>query len=460
MYSLKIKKRYFSKNRKFIFLFFVLVSTIGQSQTVSLKDAHDFMLSSNGNLKASFFEVYQNQEEQKAVKGLYLPTVTASGSYLRIDKDIKFDLNGQRDMLGGLLSIPNPSEVLGNWDFTLQEKNLGVASVKISMPLFTGGLINSANEAAKLKYRLSKNKHQILDNDYTINLIQVYYKLKLANSVKSLRQTIYNTVELHFNQANKFFENGIIPEVETLNAQVALSNANTDLMGAQKDLELATTALKNLIGSERIDSLSTRFLKPGLVKPLKEFQIDVLKNNVQLKAIQLNKSLAEVGVEAEKSEYFPKIGITGNYVPWTDNLAITENTKWFVGVGIEWVLFDGLQRQHKIKAAKYKIDQVESMDGQAKLNLNTYSEKLFNTMKKASEQYESLVLNETYAQKLKFMRTRAFEEGTGTSLELVDATLKLSQIQFYKLQALYDYNIAYGELMVITGQTEVFLNEN
>ena len=240
---------------------------------------------------------------------------------------------------------------------------------------------------------------------------------------------------------------------------MALSNANTDLMSSQKDLELATTALENLIGSDNVDSLSTNFSQPNLIKSLSEFQTDILKNNHQLKAIQQNKSLAEVGVKAEKSDYFPKIGLFGNYVPWTDNLTITENTKWFVGVGVEWVLFDGLQREHKIKAAKYKINQVEAIDSQAKLNLQTYSEKLYNTMKKASEQYQSLVLNETYAQKLKFMRTRAFEEGTGTSIDVVDAILKLSEIQLKKIKALYEYNVAYGELMVLSGKTNTLLNQ-
>ncbi|CAH8288692.1 outer membrane protein TolC [Mariniflexile fucanivorans] len=460
MISLKIKKTYKSRIKKLNFLILLMGSIIGQAQIISLKDAHELMLSSNGNIKASSFEINQSQEEYKAAKGLYLPKITASGTYLRIDNDISVDLNTPRDMFGGLLSISNPAEVLGDWNFTLQEKNLGFATLGLSMPLYSGGLINSANKAAKIKYNLAKNNHQIVDNDYTINLIQLYYKLKLAKSVESLRQTIYKTVELHYNQANKFFENGIIPEVETLNAQVALSNANTDLMSSQKDLELATTALENLIGSDNVDSLSTNFSQPNLIKSLGEFQTDILKNNHQLKAIQQNKSLAEVGVKAEKSDYYPKIGLFGNYVPWTDNLTITENTKWFVGVGVEWVLFDGLQREHKIKAAQYKINQVEAIDSQAKLNLQTYSEKLYNTMKKASEQYQSLVLNETYAQKLKFMRTRAFEEGTGTSLEVVDATLKLSQIQFHKLQALYDYNIAYGELMVVSGQTELFLNQN
>jgi outer membrane protein TolC len=58
------------------------------------------------------------------------------------------------------------------------------------------------------------------------------------------------------------------------------------------------------------------------------------------------------------------------------------------------------------------------------------------------------------------MRTRAFEEGTGTSLEVIDATLKLTEIKLYKLKALYEYNITYGELMVHLGKTETFLNQN
>ncbi|MCF6182920.1 TolC family protein [Lutibacter sp.] len=459
MIQIIIKNSHPLKLKHITFLFF-LIGSISQAQVISLKDAHELMLSNNGNLKASSFEVRQNYEEYKATQGLHLPNITASGTYLRIDNDLKFDLNPERDMLGGLLNLPNPAQLLGDWNFTLQQKNLGFATVNVSMPIFTGGLINDANKAAKIKYKLAKNKHQINDNKYTINLIQSYYRLKLAKSVKNLRQKVYNTVQLHYNLAAKFFENGLIPEVETLNAQVALSNAKTELIGSQKDLELAKNALANLIGIKNIDSLSTNFIKPTLVKPLSKFQIDLLKNNHQLKAIQQNKSLAQIGVQAKKSDYFPKIDFFGSYIPWTDNLPIVKNTKWFVGIGAEWKLFDGLQREHKIKAAKYKIDQAKAIEVQAKLNLQTYTEKLFNTMKKASEQYQSLILNETYAQKLKFMRTRAFEEGTGTSLEVVDASLKLSQIQLYKLQTLYKYNIAYGELMVITGQTNLFLNQN
>ncbi|QXP65038.1 TolC family protein [Polaribacter sp. HaHaR_3_91] len=435
------------------------ITTFTNAQDITLRQAYDLMLSKNGDAKASSFEVKAMEEEHKATKGLRLPTVGVSGTYMHLDKDISADLNEQRNMVGGLLGITDPTAVLGSWDFTLQEKNMGFATADISMPIYAGGKINAANKASEIKLALSETKHKIKEDALTIQLINYFFKLKLAEEAVQLRQEVYDVILLHNNQATKFFENGIIPEVETLNAKVALSNANRELLGAKKDVDLATTAVQNLIGVKSISGFSSEFKEPTIVKPLQDFTNDMLTDNEQLKIIEKNHELAKVGVQVEKSDYFPKVGVSGKYILWKDNLPLVD-TKWFVGVGVEWELFNGFQREHKIKASKYKISQVEEIDRQARLNLTTYTEKLYNTMQKELEQYESLHTDEALANRLKFMRTRAFEEGTGTSLEVMDATLKLSEIKLHKIKALYEYNVAYGELMVLTGKTASFLNQN
>ena len=444
---------------KFLPILLILISNLISAQEITLKDAHNMMLENNGNIKASIYEVKEKEQENKAAKGLRYPTISASATYLRLDNDINLDLNSTRNIVGGLLSIPDPAAVLGDWNLTLQEKNLAFGTVEISMPLFAGGKINNYNKATKIKVDIAEKSSQLTKDELTIKLIDYYFKLKLAKEVEKVRQQVYETVLLHYNQALKFYENGMIPEVETLNAKVALSNADTELKGAQKDVSLATTALRNTIGTDEISQISTNFNKPIIVNSFEEFKNDLLLGNTQLKALEKNHDLAQVGVKLEKSNYYPSIGAFGNYIPYTDNLPLVENTKWLVGVGAKWELFNGFEREHKIKASQLKIDQVEAVDKQAKLNLTTYSENLFNTMEKELEQFESLETNEIYAEKLKFMRTRAFEEGTGTSIDVVDATLKLSEIKLNKIKALYEYNIAYGELMVLTGKTETFLNQ-
>ena len=444
------------KQSTYLLLFF---SSIISSQELSLKKAHELMLFKNGELKASSFEVKSMEEEHKATKGLHLPTLSLSGTYINLDKDITQNLNAERDMAANLLGISTPEAVLGDWNLTLLDKNVGFATADVSMPLFAGGKIKAANKASEIKLHLSENHHEIKEDDLTIKLITYYNKLKLAKEALNLRNKVYETVLLHSNQADKFFENGMIPEVETLNAKVALSNANREVLAAKKDVALATTALQNLIGIDDLETISTHFTEPSILKPLNQFEADMLIKNKQLKTIKESQELAKVGVKVESSEYYPKIGAFGKYLLWEDNLSLID-TKWFVGLGIEWELFNGFQREHKIKASKYKVSQIKALEKQARLNLTTYTEKLYNEIQKQSEQFESLKQDEIFANKLKFMRTRAFEEGTGTSLEVVDATLKLTEINLHKIKSLYEYNVAYGELMVLIGETESFLNLN
>lgn len=456
--KLYFKKIVLTSATSFIYLIVLLSSNISYSQDLSLKEAHQLMLQKNGDLKASHYEVNALKEEMKATKGLFYPKISISGTYMNLDKDISVDLNHTRDLAGGLLEISNPAETLGNWDITLQDKNFGFAFSSINWPIFAGGKIKAAYEAAEIKFELSQNHHQIKENSLTVNLINYYYSLKLAKEAENLRKKVYETVKIHYHHAEKLYENGIIPEVETLNAKVALSNAKRELLAAQKDVSLAKSAIKNLVGGSTFSSTSTSFIEPTILASLNEFQQQMLQGNEQLHFLEQNKKLAKVGVKVEKSDYYPKVALMGSHKLWKDNMPLIE-TNWAVGAGVTWDLFDGFQRDHKIKAAKYKVSQVEMLEKQAQLNLNTYTEKLYNEMAKQQEQYLSLNNDEKLAERLKFMRVRAFEEGTGTSLEVIDATLKQTQIILHKLNALYHYNIAYGELMVSLGKTETFLNQ-
>ncbi len=451
-FSLNLKNQFLTS----LFLLFVLM---GNAQNLSLKQAYEFMLEKNGDLNASEYQVQTVDEERKAMKGLYYPTVRVSGSYIQLDKDITVDLNSSRDMLGGLMNIPNPEAVLGDWNFGLLDRNFGFATANINWTISAGGKINAANEAANLKLELSENQHQLKKDELTLKLIDYYFKLKLAKEAENLRAEIYKTVEMHNSQADKLFKNGMIAEVETLNAKVSLSNAKRELMGAQKDVSLAITAIQNLIGVSDFNNISTKFIEPVILSELTDIQKDMLHKNTQLKLIDDNFKLAKIGEKIENNDYFPKIAAFGKQSLWKDNLSFAK-TNWIVGIGAEWTIFNGFQREHKIKASKHKVSQVQEIEKQARLNLATYTEKIYNELQKQQEQYESLNADEIFAEKLKFMRTRAFEEGTGTSMEVIDATLKLTEIKLHKIKALYHYNVAYGELMVQLGETENFLNKN
>lgn len=446
------------KSLLFLCTFFLAASSM-DGQELSLNEAHRLLLTANGRLQAAAIEVEEKEEELKAAKGLHLPSIEVSGNYMYLSEDIELDLNPARDMLGGILQIPDPQAVMGDWNMPLQERNFGMASAGLKWPLFTGGKIKAAGEAAEARVGLAQNKSDQEIEDLSIQLVDYYFKYKLATEAEDLYSRVEHTVGLHREQAEKLFENGQLAEVETLHAEVAFSSAHRDLLAAKKDVSLAYSAVKSLLGGASFDSLTTNFKTPVLLPPLNELQEEMLQESTKLVQLDKNRDLASAGVKVEQSEYFPKLALIASHNLWRGNMPLL-SVDWYTGVGLSWNIFDGFQREHKIEAARHRIDRLDEIETQARMDLLTYTHLLYNNLEKQKEQYESLEADEELAQRLKFMRKRAFEEGMGTSLEVVDATLKLAQIQLKKLQALYEYNKAYGELMIRLGEEVKFLSQN
>ncbi|WP_299535665.1 TolC family protein [Ulvibacterium sp.] len=441
---------------KLVLLLLMFLPLILSAQELTLTTAKKLLLQNNGEYNASVIEVNRLREEKKVNEGLYYPSLSILGNYLHLQDDISVDLNNERDLLAGLLNVPDPN-ALGNWRRVLQGKDFAFASARFRWPLYTGGKINAANKASGIRLEIGAKQQDIKERDLMIELINSYYRTKLAQELLILRKEVLNTVTLHKDRADKFFENGMIPEVEILNAKVAYSNANREVVAAEKDYNLAKTALQNLIGNIAIENLSSTFHIPEELPTLEEFQEIMITQSLGLDVLEQNKVLAGVNIRAEKSAYLPSLAAMGSYRFYNESFAIGQ-TDWYVGLGLQWNLFDGFQREHKIKAAKEMKSQVEALKSQAELGLMTLTEKLYRSMEKQYELSQSLENDQKLAEELMFMRRRAFEEGTGTSLEVVDATLLLSQVRFQKIMNLYDYSVTKGELMVRMGQIDNFLN--
>lgn len=429
----------------------------GLAQDLSLKSARELLLKNNGEYQAETFSVNKLQEDKKVSKGLHYPTFRITGNYFHLQDDIAVDLNEERDLLAGLLNVPDPN-LLGNWRRELQGQDFAFASAGFNLPLFTGGRINAANTASGIRLDIGTKQQGIKERDLTIQLITAYYRVKLSDELLDLRKEVLHTISLHKERADKFFANGVIPEVETLNAQVALSNAQREVVAAERDLSLAKTVLENLIGEPMGGGLITVFHIPQELPSLEDFQRKVVEESFRLQVLDHNSDLASVNIKVEKSQYLPALAAQGSYRFYNESFAIGQ-TDWFVGVGLNWTLFNGFQREHKIKAAKHVKSKVKAVRSQAELSLQTLTEKLYNNMEKQYEMYTSLESDQNLAEQLHFMRQRAFEEGLGTSLEVVDATVRLSQVRFQRLRNLYEFSITKGELMVYLGETEHFLNQ-
>ncbi len=54
------------------------------------------------------------------------------------------------------------------------------------------------------------------------------------------------------------------------------------------------------------------------------------------------------------------------------------------------------------------------------------------------------------------MRTRAFEEGFGTSIDVVDARNTLARVRLARLAAAFDFDVALANLLTTAGASQRF----
>ena len=98
--------------------------------------------------------------------------------------------------------------------------------------------------------------------------------------------------------------------------------------------------------------------------------------------------------------------------------------------------------------------RVDELAKRARRDVETLVEKRYREARKALEQVEAFGAALELARENQRVRTRGFEEGVATSLDVVDARLSLARVQLGRLAAARDLDVALAELLEAAGRSD------
>jgi outer membrane protein TolC len=438
---------------------------------MDFSQALDLLRKNNHVLKAAHQEEQQAIYEQYASRALFLPQVSLSGVYTQMDDPLKLELNEVRDAIIGANRITATyltlSPAVGNavaaaidsrlpsFEKQMVGDHFWRAGLDVSWPIFTGGRILAANRAANEKLKAAKEKTRMTHAALVSELARLYFGLQLAMDVEAVRRAVVAAMELHYEQAKKMEENGLIARVERLHAEVALAESRRQHLRAVHDRELAQTALNHLLSLSEPIVLSSPLFMHSKLEPLSVFREQAQMRNPALKELEARKGMAHQAVMKEIGTYAPQVALFGTRE--IDNCNIDLPTpKWAVGVSVSFLLFDGMARYHKVHAANTQKRRVEDLALDARRKVDTLVEMQYQELTKAQDRYETLKTATALSEEYLRIRKRAFEEGMATSLDVVDAELNTSKIKIEKLQAMYDYDVALARLLEASGLSDLY----
>jgi len=453
-------------------LLMILCSQISaRGEALDFTSALELLKKNNNALQAAHQEVEQTDFERKAARGLYLPKITVKGSYTRMDEALTYDLGSVREAIVGASNITATAlsrsaatgaavgaavnSRLPSFEKEIQGEQFSRVTLDATWPVYTGGRILAANRAANEKLKAVKERSRMTESMLVTQLAQQYFALSLAVEAEAVRKDVRDGMEEHYKNAKKMEESGMIARVERLHAEVALADADREYKNAMRDRELAQTALANLLSSpDPVTTTSPLFMHTRL-EPMPVFKEQARLHNPLLGELAAQKGVAHQGYKKEIGNYAPEIALFGQYEIYQSHLDIP-TPEWVAGVNVNMMLFDGLARYNNVQAAKFRERRVGYMEKEARDKIDTLVDLNYQELMKAQEKYESLQTASRLSEEYLRIRKRAFAEGMGTSLEVVDAQLNASKVKMEKLQASYEYDIALARLLEASGQSHLY----
>lgn len=422
---------------------------------LSLAEARDRLRTNHEALRAADHEIRERTARVGEADALRWPKLEANARWTRMDGPVVIDLDPVRQVI--LALHPGvPAAAVPPFLLDVQDESFGRLDVRLTWPLFTGGKVDAAREAARAGQAGAVAERRGVEEALSTELVRRYFGVRLAARALAVREQIVAALGEHVRSARRLEEEGLLSRAERLHAEVALSDAERERKAAGHDLALAREALANVLSlpTEEADALATTtplFVAPGL-PPLAELKAAALESNPALARLSAASSLAAAGLAGEKARWYPDVALFGFRELHEGGLTLLDPA-WAAGVTARWTLFDGLGREKAIVAARERSGRVEELTARARRDLETLVEKRYREARKALEQYEALETARGLALENERVRARAFEEGVATSLDVVDARLSLARVELGRLAAARDFDVALAELLEAAGQS-------
>lgn len=429
---------YFSLALTLCFLWVVPAFSFAQEiiETFSLKQALEAAIRVNLGLKSSKEETNAALAVKNAKRTNFLPVLSASYQYDRIDEESN---------IGSIVTGP-------------KEEYTFITS--FNQPIFTGFSLTKQYNIAAIGLDLAKINETLKRQDIILNTKKIYFQLLQTQKLHNIAKETVIQIRSQEEVANNFYQVGMSPLNDLLQAQVELANAKQELIVAKNNLENAeanfNTLLRRPISAPVliIDILDYSPFEETLDYCLSEAKT----NRLEIKVADLELEIVEKEVQLTKKDYYPFIDLQGGYykrgTEWDvdGGEGIYDSDGWQITAAATWNFWEWGRTSYNVKEKLSRVSQAELQKNELLDNIwmevkNAYlrtqeAEKAIITVEKAIEQAkENFRINQ-----------ERYKEQVATSTDVLDAQTLLSRTMTNYYNALYAFKLAKAALYRAIGQ--------
>ena len=318
--------------------------------------------------------------------------------------------------------------------------------------LWAGGGVSASISAQRLALDAAILELKSVINDALFEVRVRFYTVLVNRERIKVQEESVDLLQKQLQDVKNRFDAGTVSNFEVLRAEVALANAQPDLITARNDFRVSIEELRQTLGfvtsSETNLSRVPEFLGALEYKPttfdLSSSLATAREQRPDLQRLVKLSESAEQGVKVQRSGYQPKVSAFGAY-DWRQSPASSTKSSldgWTIGLESAWNIFDGGATRGRVVQARSLLEQTKLSLAEAGLSVEVDVRRAISTFQGAIELAEAskkVVEQATEAVRLANAR---FSAGTATQLDVLQTQVALTDAKLNQLRAFYTYNVS------------------
>ncbi len=389
----------------------------------------------NLRLKSSKEETKATKAVEKARLTTFFPTLSSTYQYERFDEEASS---------GGITLVPK------------QEYSLVTS---FNQPIFTGFSLQRQYDLAKLGFDAAKISEDLNRQDIILNAKETYFSLLKTQKLRNIAEETVTQINAQKEVANNFYQVGMSPLNDLLQAQVELANAKQELIVAKNNMENAEANFNTLLRRPINASVAIKDVLDysPFEKNLDYCLAEAEKNRIEIKIASLEVEMAEKELQLARKDYYPSINLQGSYfnqgTEWdVDGGGDIDPSGWKITAVAKWNFWEWGRTSYGVKEKLSRVSQSQFSKDEILDNIRMEVKKAYLRTQEAEKAIIAVEKAIEQAKENFRINEERYKEQVATSTDVLDAQTLLSRTMTNFYNALYAFKIAKAALYRAIGQ--------
>jgi len=407
-----------------------------QQATLSLEEAVKLALQLNERALMAGEQLTAAQARVAQARSVFLPQMNATTTYTRRPFEVT------RQVGGSTIVVQSYNAISGQGN--------------INLSLFNAANIPSLNAAragrTAQEYSTAESRRQL-----TFEVGSAYLTTLSTAQVLEAAKHRFEYAGQNLAAARARYTAGLVSVNDVTRAELELASAEMAVIQAQGQAETMVLQFGNLLNepdAAKKALVAPEFLISPAADPIEKSENLIQEAQVRrldLNALRWQAKVQQALLLQSTLSWFPSLSFNTR-ITYTNEAGLTgKNWNWYLGLTLNWTIFDGLLRNadHREQKAMVKIAELEVLSALRGVEVDVRGAQVSVASQRAALKQAEVALD--VARKNAQETSELYRQGLATALEVADATVSLFEAEVAQVRQRFNLGIAFLNLEAALG---------